>query len=353
MSVHLIDPCSEPGWDDFVLHHPFGWITHLSGWKKVLEDCFPHMRARYLAVLGRDGEISAALPLFEVKSRITGHRLVGLPFATLCDPLVSRTEEIDDLLDSAGLLLDETGASYIQLRTHLSSAVIPGGRLLGTNTYGNHYLNLSGSLSELERHFHRTCVRQRISRAIKSGLRIRIGEGERDLKLFYSLHSDMRKRLGLPAPPYRMLEALWNSFHPAGQLSLLLSEFDGKTVGGIVVFKYRDRMSAEFLGWDANFREVSPTHHLFWEAIKMADREGRKTFDFGRSTSLETSLTRFKERWGTSFSDLSYYYYPPRFAVKGEDQSGSFTHRVVKEVCKALPEPAFRMIGSFCYRHMA
>jgi hypothetical protein len=29
----LIDPARDPRWDRFVKKHPFGWITHLSGWK--------------------------------------------------------------------------------------------------------------------------------------------------------------------------------------------------------------------------------------------------------------------------------------------------------------------------------
>ena len=34
----LIDPASDSRWDEFVAAHPYGWICHLAGWKKVLED---------------------------------------------------------------------------------------------------------------------------------------------------------------------------------------------------------------------------------------------------------------------------------------------------------------------------
>ena len=65
----IIDPVKDPRWDKFVEGHPFGLICHLSGWKQVLEESFPHMKGYYLALLNHDNEsIRAALPIFEVKS---------------------------------------------------------------------------------------------------------------------------------------------------------------------------------------------------------------------------------------------------------------------------------------------
>ena len=84
-----IDPQSDPRWDQFVESHPLGLICHLSGWKQVLEESFPQMKGRYLAILSDDNSIRAALPVFEIRSILTGNRLVSIPFATNCDPLIS------------------------------------------------------------------------------------------------------------------------------------------------------------------------------------------------------------------------------------------------------------------------
>jgi serine/alanine adding enzyme len=351
--VRLIDPAIDPRWDEFVLAHPFGWVTHLSGWKTAIESTFNHMHARYLVLYGRRGEISAALPLFEVKSRVTGNRLVCLPFATLCDPLVSSRQQAEVLLDAGCDMLKEVNASYIEMRTHGSGPLMPDQRLGSNTLYRNHYLRLEAPLEGLMQSFHRSCVRQRIARAIKSGLQIRMGAHESDLAEFYELHRSTRKRLGLPAPPRSLLRALWHTFFPSGHLSLLLSKYEDRMVGGVIVFKFRDRVSGEFLGWDERFRDVSPTHHLFWEAIKMASREGRKIFDFGRSSSADTSLMTFKDRWGTSAKDLPSFYYPPYYSNRASEQKRSFKYRLVRGMCRTLPDPAFRLLGSFCYRHMS
>jgi lipid II:glycine glycyltransferase (peptidoglycan interpeptide bridge formation enzyme) len=201
--------------------------------------------------------------------------------------------------------------------------------------------------------FHRSCVRQRIARAEKSGLTLREAEDESDLKEFYRLHSGMRKRLGLPAPPWHFLRALWRTFFPIGQLSLLLSTWKTKVVGGIILLKFKERVSAEFLGWDETYRDVSPTHHLFWEGIKAAHAEGRRIFDFGRSSPVDTGLSTFKSRWGTSPGGIRHYYYPPDYSAKTGERDGSLAYRAIRHACRTLPEPAFRLVGMFCYRHLA
>src|SRR5512136_2928209 len=95
-NVALIDPVEDKRWDNFVEHHPFGWVCHLSGWKKALERSFKHLKGHYLVLFSNDA-IRAALPVFEVKSWLTGKRMVSIPFATVCDPLISNSNEMEVL----------------------------------------------------------------------------------------------------------------------------------------------------------------------------------------------------------------------------------------------------------------
>ena len=66
-NVQIINPITDDRWDRFVESHPFGWICHLSGWKKMLESTFPHIKGHYIALLDSNGNIQAALPIFEVR----------------------------------------------------------------------------------------------------------------------------------------------------------------------------------------------------------------------------------------------------------------------------------------------
>jgi hypothetical protein len=48
--VTIIDPLKDGQWDEFIENHPLGWICHLSGWKRVLEKSFKHIRGYYLVL---------------------------------------------------------------------------------------------------------------------------------------------------------------------------------------------------------------------------------------------------------------------------------------------------------------
>lgn len=62
-----------------------------------------HERQLYFALLDKSAErIEDGLPVFHVKSLLLGDRLVSIPFATLCDPLVSsKTENAQPIMEES------------------------------------------------------------------------------------------------------------------------------------------------------------------------------------------------------------------------------------------------------------
>lgn len=351
--VELIDPVKDPRWDQFVEKHPFGWICHLSAWKQALEKSFRHMKGYYFVLLDNSGKnVQAGLPVFHVKSWVTGNRLVSIPFATLCDPLISTSDHMNKLFKPVLELSDEIKCSYMEIRTLSSSSLIQDNQLGSTHFYKHHYLSLENEPEQLKKKFHRTCVRQRISRAIKSELKVRIGENELDLRNFYQLQLITRKRLGLPSQPYKFFKMLWETFAPSKQIQLLLAEKNNKSIAALIIFKFKDRVSAEFAVSDERFRDLSANHFLFWKAIKMAYEEGYKIFDFGRTSSSNESLMDFKRRWGTEVIDLPQFFYPKNKIGKKVINEESWKYEIMSKACKEAPDCLLQIIGNFCYRHL-
>lgn len=351
--MSLIDPVEDPRWDSFVLDHALGRISHLSGWKTVLESSFRHMKGYYLALSDPDtGEITAGLPLFDVQSWLTGRRLVSVPFATLCDPLISTSEDMGELFTAAAELANRLKAGYIEIRTFASHPLIHEERCDTRTLFTHHYLVLDADPEQLKKSFHRTCVRQRITRAVNSNVRLRVGDTAADLKLFYTLYVGARRRIGLPPQPYRFFRMLWEVFHPGRQVLLLLAEWNGQTIGALLLLRHKGRLSAEFLASDENFREISPDHFLFWEAIQAAYREGCTVFDFGRTSPQNRTLMEFKGRWGTATADLPCFYYPKEAGVAFQERRDSLPYRLVAALCRKAPDPALDCLGRLCYRHM-
>lgn len=351
-TVTVIDPMQDGRWDRFVESHAFGWLCHLSGWKRVLETSFPHLHGHYFALV-QDGEIRAALPVYEVRSRLIGRRLVSIPFATLSDPLVATSDDMAALLDAAIDLSKRIGIGAIEIRTLLAPGFVLDERLGVSRLFKHHFLGLDNPLEEISRKFHRSCVRQRIARAKAGGIEVTGGETERDLREFYRLYLMSRKRLGLPPQPYHFLQSLWQTFYPEKRIGLLMAKKDGQPVAGLMLFKFRERVSAEFAAYDESFLNFSPLHALFWEAIQDARREEYKIFDFGRTSPDNGSLMDFKNRWGTTVIDLPHYYYPRMLCGRDAAKYDSFSYRFVREICKTAPEPVRVGLGKFLYQHMS
>jgi hypothetical protein len=351
--VSLINPCEDPRWDAFVDGHPYGWICHSSKYRRVLEASFRHIRGYCLAKFSSDGTgLTAALPVFEVQSWITGHRLVSIPFATLCDPLATNCSDMAELVEGAIHLVTALKCRSLELRSLHAAPLVQNSLLGRADYYKHHYLLLDADPMKLRKNFHRSCVRQRIDRAGRSGVVSRVADDEQGLREFYRLHLITRKKLCLPAQPYRFLKNLLNAFGPSKQMRILLGEYKGRVVAGLILFQFRDRVSAEFAATDPLYFEVSPNHYLFWEAINHACKEGYKIFDFGRTSPTNTSLLDFKRRWGTLEVDLPQFFYPSRFAIKTGDPSASIRYTIMRHIIEKIPMNAMELIGDLCYRHL-
>ena len=352
-TIAFINPEEDTRWDHFVENHPYGWICHLSGWKQVLEKSFSHMKGYYPVLLDETTlQIKAAMPVFAVKSWLTGKRLVSIPFATLCDPLIASSEEMHQLFDAVLNLFNKIGANYLEIRTLSSSHLIQNDQMGSSLFYKHHYLFLDNEPELLKKKFHRSCVRQRISRAYESKLTLKTGDHASDLDTFYQLHIKTRMRLSLPPQPYAFFKSLWETFSPSKKLSLLIAEKDGTALASLILFKFRDRVSAEFAASDETYRDLSPNHFLFWEAIKSAYEGGYKIFDFGRTSPDNKSLMDFKRHWGTTLIDLPQYYYPRHAAEKLANVEESLSYKLVKKLCEKVPDFALKQIGNLCYKHL-
>jgi serine/alanine adding enzyme len=353
--VTLIDPLQDPRWDVFVENHPFGLICHTSGWKQILEKSFNQLKGYYF-VLSEDesDSIRAALPVFVVKSWLTGKRLVSIPFATRCDPLISNSDEMSILLDSAKDLAQSIGASHIEIRTSASSELINGNaRLEKVDRFKQHFLLLDGNSESLMQSFHRTCVRKNIKRAARTKLKVRIAQENKDIETFYNLYSRTRKLNGLPALPLLFVKSIFKEFLPEKKVVLLMAELEAKPVAAMVLYEFKGRVSAEFLGWDRSAIKAQPGVFIYWEAIKMAQAEGYTIFDFGRTDVSNQSLMQFKGRWGTEVTGLPNYYYPINAAKSTQQRNNCFAIGLANKVFSMVPNMFYLPLGNLYYRHMS
>lgn len=349
--VSIIDPLRDQRWNRFVERHQFGWITHLSGWKRVLDLTFPHMRGYYL-VIEEGGGLKAALPVYSVESWLTGRRLVSIPFATLCDPLAADPAEMALLFNAAVNLSREIGVPHIKIKTLFASHLLDQGNFLADCGLKHHFLRLDCDPDRVKRNFHRSCVRQRIARAEQSGLTLVRGACDWHLRAFYLLHRETRKRRGLPPHPFSLIRSMVQIFAGGKNVDLLLCYKGDVAIAGLIVFRYKNRVSIEYSAVDAAYNALSPVHFLFWNTIREACLSGYQTLDFGQTSVHNKSLMDFKSHWGTEVADLPHYIYPNDPALLPEGADKTVGKRVLQYVCNKAPGAALSVLGDFCYRHL-
>jgi len=348
----LIDPVKDPRWDKFVESHPLGLICHLSGWKQVLEESFPHIKGHYLAILNHeDNSIRAALPVFEVKSILTGKRMVSIPFATVCDPLISSNEDMRELLDSAIELSTKLGIPGIELRTLASWPFIQDDRI-GMIVHSKcHQLSLEAGPEEIIKTYRRQ-FRQQINKSMKSGLVPQSAKNETDLLEFYHLYVKNRKSLGLPPQPYLFFKSLWNKFSSSKNITLLLVRHEARLAAGLMMFKFKNRCSCEYMAVEDSFENLNIRHFIFWEAIKLAHSEGYKIFDFGRTGINNEGLMVYKSHWGTTVLDLPQFYYPKQVCSSLKPPETSISYKLIRKISMNVPDFVFQFMGNLLYRHL-
>src|SRR5438105_339424 len=85
----VLDPIADGRWGALVANAADACIFHHPSWLELLRDQYGYRMLACCVLDGADGEGAprAGLPLALVASRLTGRRLVALPFSDVCPPV--------------------------------------------------------------------------------------------------------------------------------------------------------------------------------------------------------------------------------------------------------------------------
>ena len=332
--------------------HPQGTIYHLSGWKKVLEESFRHIKGEIITIWDEEAnEIVAGIPIYYVNSIITGKRLVSAPFANFSDPLISNYEEGNSLSNYLAEIYSQKNRSYIEVKTRQNYQFFEDAKFKASARHLHHFIPLELPPEELFKQFHKKAVRVPISKSLNNNLNLRLAKSEHDVSLFYQIYLKAHKRLGLPAIPFEFFIKLWEVFYDSKRLELILCESDGIAIGGSLLLKFKDWVFIEY-GHDLfEFRNLCVNHFLDWSAIKLAHQEGYKFVSFGRTYSNNRSLVAYKEHWRATAEKLFTHIYPEASCHNENGREASWQYRVFRKICERAPGVFYNLISAFVYRH--
>ena len=349
MNVYRLNPVVDPRWGEFVERHSSSSMFHMPQWLSALQRTYGYEPVAYTtSPPGR--ELENGLVFSQVKTWLSGHRLVSLPFSDHCQPLVDDPELACGLISSLKRLQQKENWRYIEFRPLASSysAVALNGNLAPSEAYLWQVVDLRSDLESLFRKFHKSCIQRKIHRAEREKLTYEEGRSEALLAKFYFLLILTRRRHGLPPQPLAWFRNLLSCL--GDKILIRVASKGDDPVASIVTISHKKSLVYKYGCSDARFNNLGGTPFLFWKAIQDAKRSGAEEYDLGRSEADNPGLITFKENWGAMSFPLHYYRLPPeRFAHK----PWQWRNRVAKNIFSKMPEGLLTATGRLLYRHIA
>jgi len=336
----LLDP-SDACWINFISSRENATIFHHPGWISALSESYGY-KGFILAAVNASGELIAGIPFMERRDFYHKKRWISLPFTDHCVPLANNEGSIDLLTRELIVIARERQVSNIEMRWDYPAH----SAIMKSSTFVLSKLDLHKDPADIAKRIKPKDFRN-IDVAYKRGVQVKWGTGKEDLSLFYALHCETRRRLGVPVQPWKFFSRLYNSIIQKGKGFVLLAHRDNKYLaaalflhgGKTLVYKYSASSK------EANrFLAIDP---IIWTAICWGCQRGFQWMDFGRTETKNLGLRSFKRRWGAEEIPLIYSVLP---STPPHPALGRLT-KIMHHVIPRSPLWVCRLIGELLYGH--
>ncbi len=318
---------------------PTAALYHQHSWLQLLHRSYGFPMV--IAALEEDRRVIATCVFMRTKNPFR-RCFVSLPFSDYCPPLSFDDEAKRKLLKA----LKDRPSSDATLEVRGIGAVEG---WYCHERFVNWALCMEDGPAILQRGLSAN-FRRNLRRASQENISVSRGSSEDYLRRFYRLHLLARRKLGLPAQPWRFFKLVGEIFAPSDDLEIWLANRDGRDLAAALLIRAGNRV---YYKWGARQPgdDSRANHLLFWNAIE--DHCTRsQTLDLGRTDISNTGLMRFKKDLGASAVPMPYSYFPRASGpVSAEALVGA--RKSVMRLWSVLPLFATRLLGSAVYRYLA
>jgi CelD/BcsL family acetyltransferase involved in cellulose biosynthesis len=342
MNAEVLDPVADPRWAQFLARCPDALIFHDPAWLGLLRDQYRYELSAWCVVDG--GEVVAGLPVARVRSRLTGKRLVSVPFCDLCGPLTAEGIGPDAAEALRAEITANRTAAGLDLEIHEEVDGMTGAR--ESRRFWHHAVALSADPKEAEKRFARS---RNAHKAQRLGLRVEHRTDRDALDTFYRLHLATRHHQGVPIQPKSFIRRFGELFD-CGMGFVALVGRDGEAPAAAAVFLvYNGTLTYKYGASDRARLAERPNNLLFVDSIRWGCEQGLSTLDMGRTDADNPGLREFKLSWGASERELAYTFLSDR----PREPASAGTPPVVRAVLRRSPPVVSRLVGETMYRHFA
>jgi peptidoglycan pentaglycine glycine transferase (the first glycine) len=277
--VQIQAPWVDKEWNDFLLRHPNGHLLQTYQWAQF--------KSRYgwsasRLIVRRAGQIVAgAQVLFRRLPTATVAYVPKGPVLDFKDPALAEAV-------FAGLhrLCRARRAIFLRVEPDLSSDSALAGRLLELG-FGHSgkvqprstlILDIRPSLDDILAGM-KPKTRYNIRLSKRRGVVVREAS-EEEVSTFYRLSTITSLRDDFPIHLETYYLDAYRTFVPEGLAKLFLADFEGETLGGLMVFAFGPTAWYMYGASSNRHRNHMPNHLLQWHAIRWAKERGCTSYDF-------------------------------------------------------------------------
>src|SRR3984893_5590997 len=319
-------------------------------WQNLLKKLYGYSIIS-LTTANAGGQITGYLPLCTMRSPLTGVRLVSLPFTDICPLRAVDQASANDLIDQAIHLAQEQCARYLELRTGTNEVLTGRTELIAGDLYVRWIMPLESDPDRVWSRLRKP-VQHQVKKSQKQGVQVRIAQRREEMTHYYQLHLKTRsKKHGMPVQPQRYFYELWDTFASNGSMQLLLAEYQGQVIAGMVLLSSGTSMRYAYGASDERYLHLAPNNLLLWTAITLGCTQRYETFDLFLNRLDNPGLMEFKRRWGAIQEPLPYYYYPHVEGLASTSEQ-SLKFRMLTACWKRLPLRVAAPLGGYLYKHL-
>jgi len=345
VDIHVINPLTDGRWDDLVAGHPKASPFHHTGWLEALRRSYGY--EPLVITRTPPGEaLKDGLVLCRVSSWLTGTRLVSLPFADHCEPLLNGHDEWGAYVTWMREECDRKRWKYVEVRP-LNPSETAAAVMQPNRSFWVHTLDTRPPESEIFRSLHKDSIQRKIRRAEKEHLSYETGRSEQFQDEFYRLLLLTRRRHSLPPQPRSWFKNLMECM--GDRAIIRVARKDGVPIAAMLTLQHGASALYKYGCSNERFHNLGGVALLFWRLIQESKAAGITSIDFGRTEMDQPGLITFKSHWGTSKATTTYYRYPARDLKRVSSIGDSQT---VRRIFAVLPDAALTAAGRILYRHM-
>lgn len=342
LTVNPLSDAAAPDWDAYVAAHPDGLPHHRAGWRHVLERAYGYKTGFLYA--SDAGRTAGVLPLFFIRSPITGHRATTMPGGLCADsPAVAAA-----LLDHAAAIARDAGAARLVVQD--SRRAWP-----GPFTTSDHHVHwrvpLPADPDTLWKALDSN-IRRQVRIARRHDLHVAISRDGRFAGAFYAVLARFNHQVGTPAFSRRFLDEVIAAFPNDHAIALVFA--GERPIAAFFQLTLDQTMHGIWGGaYHAN-RKQRPIYLALWEIMADAIAHGITCLDMGRSPAGSTR-SDFKGQWGGVAAPVYQQVAPldgrPAAAVAARAQNDP-AFQLVRRLWPRLPWPVASRLGPRLRRHV-